>query len=99
MTGQTGHQDGKLRHDDRKKKDKNSHLKFEIGGHTDSDGSAELNNKLSQSRAETVKQQLVNMGIDAARLSTKGYGSTKPIADNSNPENKARNRRVEFVKK
>jgi outer membrane protein OmpA-like peptidoglycan-associated protein len=77
----------------------NTSMKFEIGGHTDSDGSADLNNKLSQSRAETVKQQLVSMGIDAARLSTKGYGSTQPIADNSTPENKAKNRRVEFVKK
>lgn len=74
-------------------------LKFEIGGHTDSDGSATLNNKLSQERADAVKQQLVSMGIDGSRLTTKGYGATKPVADNNTPENKARNRRVEFVKK
>lgn len=74
-------------------------LKFEIGGHTDSDGSAALNNKLSQERADAVKQQLVSMGIDGSRLTTKGYGATKPVANNNTPENKARNRRVEFVKK
>jgi Outer membrane protein and related peptidoglycan-associated (lipo)proteins len=73
-------------------------LKFEIGGHTDSDGSAEHNKKLSLERAEAVKQQLVSMGIAADRLTTQGYGSTKPVADNSSPENKAKNRRVEFVK-
>lgn len=77
----------------------NPDLKFEIGGHTDSDGSADLNNKLSLSRAEAVKQQLVTMGIDGSRLTCKGYGSTKPINDNATPENKAKNRRVEFVKK
>ncbi len=77
----------------------NADLKFEIGGHTDSDGSADLNNKLSQERADAVKKQLVSMGIDSGRFSTKGYGSSKPVTDNNNPENKARNRRVEFVKK
>lgn len=77
----------------------NPDLKFEIGGHTDSDGSAELNNKLSQDRADAVKKQLTNMGISSERLSTKGFGATKPIVENNNPENKARNRRVEFVKK
>lgn len=74
-------------------------LKFEIGGHTDSDGSADLNKKLSLDRAEAVKQQLVSMGIAADRLTTQGYGSSKPVADNNTPENKAKNRRVEFVKK
>lgn len=73
-------------------------LRFEIGGHTDSDGTADLNNKLSQSRAEAVKTQLTTMGIDASRLTVKGYGSSKPIAENNSNENKARNRRVEFVK-
>ncbi|HRP17674.1 MAG TPA: OmpA family protein, partial [Ginsengibacter sp.] len=74
-------------------------LKLEIGGHTDSDGSAERNNTLSQERANAVKKQMVSMGIDAARLTTKGYGSSKPIAENNSVENKARNRRVEFVRK
>ena len=73
-------------------------LQFEIGGHTDSDGTADLNNKLSQLRAEAVKNQLTSMGIDASRLTVKGYGSSKPIAENNSAENKARNRRVEFVK-
>ncbi len=75
-----------------------SDLKFEIGGHTDSDGSAELNNKLSQERADAVKNQLTTMGIDAGRLTSKGYGAAKPLNDNKTPENKANNRRVEFVK-
>lgn len=77
----------------------NPELKLEIGGHTDSDGSAERNNTLSQERANAVKKQMVSMGIDAARLTTKGYGSSKPIAENNSVENKARNRRVEFVRK
>jgi len=45
-----------------------------------------------------VKVQLINLGVDASRLSTKGYGDTKPITGNGTPEGKANNRRVEFVK-
>jgi OOP family OmpA-OmpF porin len=73
-------------------------LKFEIGGHTDSDGDNAYNLKLSQQRADAVKQQLISQGIDASRFTTKGYGSSKPIADNTSPEGKANNRRVEFTK-
>lgn len=73
-------------------------LKFEIDGYTDSDGSDDLNLKLSQQRADAVKTQLVNMGIDGSRLTTKGFGETKPIDKNDTPEGKANNRRVEFVK-
>lgn len=73
-------------------------LKFEIGGHTDSDGAKELNDRLSAARAEAVKNQLVQMGINASRLTVKGYGSSQPITDNSSPEGKANNRRVEFKK-
>ncbi len=76
----------------------NNHLKFEIDGHTDSDGSDDANMKLSQDRAEAVKAQLISMGIDASRLSTKGFGESKPLDNNTTPEGKANNRRVEFVK-
>lgn len=76
----------------------NPDLKFEIGGHTDSDGEDTYNLKLSQQRADAVKTQLVSMGIDPSRLTTKGYGETKPVAPNTTPEGKANNRRVEFVK-
>ncbi len=77
----------------------NAGLKFEIGGHTDSDGSAEANIKLSEDRAKSVKAALVELGIDESRLTVKGFGASKPVNDNSSAENKARNRRVEFVKK
>lgn len=76
----------------------NSALKFEIDGHTDSDGDDASNLKLSQERADAVKTQLISMGIDASRLSTKGLGETKPIDKNDTPEGKSNNRRVEFVK-
>ncbi|MER0441489.1 OmpA family protein [Emticicia sp. W12TSBA100-4] len=73
-------------------------LKFEIGGHTDADGDDASNLKLSQERADAVKNKLVSLGIDTSRLSTKGYGEAKPIGDNKTFEGKAENRRVEFVK-
>jgi outer membrane protein OmpA-like peptidoglycan-associated protein len=72
-------------------------LKFEIGGHTDSDGDAAYNLKLSQQRADAVKDQLTKLGIDASKLTTKGYGASKPMASNETPEGKANNRRVEFT--
>jgi len=73
-------------------------LKFEVDGHTDSDGEDAANMKLSNERAAAVKAQLVSMGVDASRLTTKGYGESKPLSDNTTPEGKANNRRVEFVK-
>jgi OmpA-OmpF porin, OOP family len=76
----------------------NPDLKFEIDGHTDSSGNAAHNLTLSQQRADAVKAELVTLGISSGRLTTKGYGDTKPISDNSTPEGKANNRRVEFVK-
>ena len=78
---------------------KNTMIKLEIDGHTDNDGSATANIILSQNRADEVKKQLIVSGIDATRLTTKGYGATKPIKPNTTPEDKAENRRVEFVKK
>jgi outer membrane protein OmpA-like peptidoglycan-associated protein len=73
-------------------------LKFEIDGHTDNTGESQHNMQLSQQRADAVKAQLISMGIDPSRLSSNGFGDSKPIADNSSPEGKANNRRVEFVK-
>lgn len=74
-------------------------LKFEIGGHTDSDSDDASNLKLSQARADAVRERLLSMGIDAARLTSKGYGETKPISPNTTADGKANNRRVELVKK
>ena len=76
----------------------NPGLRFEIDGHTDNSGSPAHNLSLSQQRAEAVKQQLISMGIDASRLTTKGLGDTKPMSDNTSLEGKANNRRVEFVR-
>ncbi len=70
-----------------------------VEGHTDSDGDNNLNQKLSEDRAETVMKQLVSMGLSKDRLSFRGYGESKPVAPNDTPEGKASNRRVEFVKK
>ena len=64
-------------------------------GHTDSAGNAAANLALSQSRAEAVRAALVTRGIDAARLSAKGFGSERPIADNNTAEGRQANRRVE----
>lgn len=77
----------------------NGSVTVKIIGHTDSDGDYNMNLDLSKRRAESVKNELINIfGIDAARLETEGAGETKPIAPNDTPANKAQNRRVEFVK-
>jgi len=76
----------------------NPEIKFEIDGHTDNTGSAAHNVFLSQARAAAVKAQLVSMGVDGSRLTTQGFGDTRPMADNSTLEGRANNRRVEFVK-
>ena len=77
---------------------KNPSLKFEIDGHTDNTGDAAHNLTLSQQRADAVKDELVKMGIDSGRLTTKGFGDTKLQDSNDTPEGRANNRRVEFLK-
>ena len=74
-------------------------LKIEVSGHTDSDGDDASNLKLSQQRADAVRERLVALGIDPARLTSMGYGETRPVSPNSTPEGKANNRRVELLKK
>jgi len=77
----------------------NAGTRFLIEGHTDSTGDAAHNMDLSKRRAEAVKSVLVSQfGIDAARLTTAGLGSTKPVASNDTPQGRAENRRVEFVR-
>ncbi len=73
-------------------------LRFSVEGHTDSDGDDALNMELSDKRAETVKSTMISLGIAADKLESKGLGESMPITDNSSPEGKANNRRVEFVK-
>ena len=74
-------------------------LKLMIEGHTDNVGNAQSNQSLSERRAAAVKQYLVTMAhVDATRLSTKGYGASKPIAPNTTAEGRQENRRVELVK-
>lgn len=68
-----------------------------IEGHTDSQGSANLNQTLSQRRAEAVRQALVQDGVEAERLSAVGLGKERPVADNGSAEGRARNRRVDIV--
>lgn len=73
-------------------------LKVEIQGHTDSIGTKEYNLNLSERRAKTVKSFLVLYGVDPARMTTKGYGLSNPVASNKTEEGKALNRRVELKK-
>ena len=74
----------------------NPSITVEISGFTDNSGTAEHNQKLSQDRANSVKEALINKGVDAARMTAVGYGSNNPIKPNDTEENKALNRRVEI---
>lgn len=74
----------------------NPNIHVEIGGHTDSDGSAAYNKQLSLKRAQSVVSYLVEKGINRARLSEMGYGADHPIRPNDSDENKQANRRIEF---
>lgn len=71
---------------------------IEVAGHTDSRGSDAYNMKLSQQRAEAVRNYLVGKGIAADRLSAKGYGESQPVASNATDEDRFKNRRVELVR-
>lgn len=75
----------------------NPELKFSVEGHTDNTGSATNNQSLSEARSQAIVDKLVEMGVDAGRLTAVGKGQNNPIADNSTDEGRAKNRRVEFV--
>ena len=68
-----------------------------IEGHTDNQGKPAANVKLSQRRAESVRNFLIQKGIEPQRLEAKGYGQERPIADNKTAKGRATNRRVEFI--
>lgn len=74
-------------------------LQLAVNGHTDDSGDAAHNQTLSEGRAKSVVALLTAKGIDAARLTAAGFGSTQPVADNGTEEGKAKNRRVELVKR
>lgn len=76
---------------------RNTQLRIEIGGHTDSTGTAAHNLRLSADRAKAVADYLSVRGIASSRLSYQGYGSSRPLAPNSTPEGRATNRRTDFV--
>jgi outer membrane protein OmpA-like peptidoglycan-associated protein len=71
--------------------------KISIEGHTDDDGSKRYNKKLSQRRADSVMAYLVEHGVEQERLVAKGFGEEIPLVANDSPENKEKNRRVEFI--
>ena len=73
-------------------------VNIEVAGHTDSKSDDEYNLKLSQRRAEAVRDYLISKGISADRLTAKGYGESKPIADNETEEGRFKNRRVELAR-
>jgi outer membrane protein OmpA-like peptidoglycan-associated protein len=72
-------------------------LSLKIEGHTDSQGSDEYNMTLSQQRAESVKQYLVQAGVKQEIITTQGLGETTPAADNSTADGRQKNRRVEII--
>ncbi len=72
-------------------------LDIEIAGHTDSSGSDAVNQRISDARAASVKTYLVGKGVSADRLTSVGYGETKPLVANTSRANRAKNRRIEFI--
>lgn len=75
----------------------NDKIKIEVNGHTDDVGNDENNMKLSQDRANAVRDLLIRRGIEPERIRAIGYGESKPVASNSTSEGKAKNRRTEFI--
>src|SRR5690606_19880358 len=76
----------------------NPELKIAINGYTDNSGNKEHNQKLSENRALSVKNEIAKAGIPSDRLTSNGYGQESPLADNNTHEGKTQNRRVELVK-
>ncbi len=72
-------------------------LKVEVRGHTDNVGNEAYNRTLSEARARAVMDWLFKHGVSTGRLTAKGYGKTKPVADNNSDEGRAKNRRVEIA--
>jgi OOP family OmpA-OmpF porin len=72
-------------------------MTIEMRGHTDNTGSNEINNKLSQDRADAVREYFISKGIEPDRIASKGFGEAKPVATNDTDEGRQKNRRVEFV--
>jgi len=75
---------------------RNPDVEVTIDGHTDNTGSDKVNNPLSVKRAEATKKYLVSKGINADRMTTAGFGSTQPVADNKTAEGRQKNRRIEI---
>ena len=78
---------------------KNPTARFEVQGHTDNQGSDKINDPLSQQRSEAVVKALESLGVDGFNLRAVGKGSHEPVADNNSEAGRAKNRRVEFIKK
>ncbi len=76
----------------------NASWKLQVEGHTDNVGGKEANLKLSQARADSVRGWLVSHGVEGSRLTAKGFGETKPVAENTTEDGRARNRRVDLRK-
>lgn len=76
--------------------DQNPSLRIEIQGHTDNMGSASANKRLSEKRAQSVMQYLIDQGVDADRLQWAGYGQTQPMVSNETVQGRSQNRRVEL---
>ena len=72
-------------------------IRIEVAGHTDGEGEPDRNQRLSERRAQSVADFLTKAGVDSAKLVPVGYGQSQPIAPNDTADNRALNRRIEFV--